>query len=75
MAGNALEWTNSISRDYPYDPGDGRENLDDASARRVVRGGSWYFGQGDALAAFRNWFIPDFRGNLIGFRVYRPLSP
>ncbi len=41
--GNAAEWTRSLYRDYPYDDLDGR-NMPAAapSAKRVVRGGSFY---------------------------------
>ena len=39
LAGNATEWVSSLYRPYPYDPGDGREDLANATDRRVMRGG------------------------------------
>ncbi len=42
MAGNVLEWTQSILNSYPYDPRDVRENVEAANdERRVLRGGSY----------------------------------
>jgi formylglycine-generating enzyme required for sulfatase activity len=78
LSGNVWEWTRSLwGKDpekpafaYPYDPGDGRE---DVGAReevlRVVRGGSFLSTDGYVRAAFRSWFRPRFRDWFIGFRV------
>ncbi|MBI3959637.1 MAG: SUMF1/EgtB/PvdO family nonheme iron enzyme [Chloroflexi bacterium] len=77
MAGNIWEWTNTAwggcswpSFVYPYQPDDGREDLEDSGCR-VLRGGSWqlasYFGR--AAARFiggkpdENWDVTG------GFRV------
>ena len=69
MSGNVWQWTRSIFKGYPYQPVDGRENLEDTSSSRVVRGGSWAFDPYHARVASRNGFRPVFRINGIGFRV------
>src|SRR5262245_39651560 len=52
MAGNVWEWTSSLSRSYPYDAGDGREDAE-ARGARVNRGGSWYHGARYARTTYR----------------------
>ena len=69
LSGNVWEWTTSQYRPYPYDVVDGREGLDDAAARRVLRGGSWSFDASSARAADRNYDVPGYRYYAIGFRV------
>jgi len=81
MGGNVGQWTTSacgVDDDlvpayaYPYDASDGREDVHAGSdVPRVVRGGSWYFSVISARAAFRYRFVPDYRVNLVGFRVVR----
>ncbi len=82
LAGNVWEWTasrwgrTSIYRPdygYPYDPEDGREELDGADFR-VVRGGSWNYDQGYARCAYRCWFAPGFYDFDAGFRVVVSLA-
>jgi formylglycine-generating enzyme required for sulfatase activity len=60
--GNVWEWTRSVFAPYPYDPSDGRENLQASlKARRVLRGG--------VRCAFRGWVSPRDGVRLIGFRL------
>jgi formylglycine-generating enzyme required for sulfatase activity len=68
MVGNVWEWTQSLFKGYPYQAGDGHENLK-ASGRRVLRGGSFINGQGYARCAYRYNYDPDDRFEYFGFRV------
>jgi formylglycine-generating enzyme required for sulfatase activity len=67
MAGNVWEWTRSLKRDYPYDLGDGREDLE-ISDWRVLRGGAFLYSEGNVRCAYRDWFGPVCR-DPVGFRV------
>jgi formylglycine-generating enzyme required for sulfatase activity len=70
MVGNVYEWTQSVYEDYPYDPADGRENLNVAEDfPRVVRGGASYSRARDIRCACRSRQPPNFRGWDHGFRV------
>ena len=71
MTGNTWDWTSSLYTPYPYDAADGREAPSPSGARRVVRGGSWFYGQGLARASLRNDNAPDNRHNALGLRVVR----
>jgi formylglycine-generating enzyme required for sulfatase activity len=82
LSGNVWEWTRSLWRTkadkpdfgYPYDAGDGRENLaagDDTL--RVLRGGSYNDDAAGVRCALRFGFNPFNRYVVIGFRV--ALSP
>jgi formylglycine-generating enzyme required for sulfatase activity len=85
LSGNVWEWTQSLWGEewdkaafkYPYDPKDGREDIDaPAGVRRVVRGGSFSFIRYFARCAGRYRFNPDFRYRFFGFRlVVSPVSP
>ncbi len=77
LSGNVWEWTRSLwGKDwgkpdfgYPYDPIDGRENLDASrDVARVLRGGS-FDDLSLARAAPRNRLFPNFRHWYHGFRV------
>jgi formylglycine-generating enzyme required for sulfatase activity len=55
---------------YPYDPADGRENLEAGpKVDRVVRGGSWTVDARRLRAAFRDGLPPTSRHSADGFRV------
>ncbi len=55
---------------YPYDPGDGRENLQAGSdVRRVLRGGAFYDGARPVRCACRGRLNPDSHWDDGGFRV------
>ena len=73
MAGNVWEWTGSLYGTYPYDPGDGREEMD-AKGRRVVRGGSFLNSRVLARCAYRPGYFPGRRMSY-GCRVACSPSP
>ena len=68
MHGNVCEWTRSTYRQYPYDPGDGRDRPDEPG-RKVVRGGSWCDRPKRCRSAFRLSYPPWQRVYNVGFRV------
>lgn len=78
MAGNVWEWTRSLWGDhpidpqykYPYDPMDGRENIEvPNNILRVVRGGAWCHEPLRARCAFRGRYFPEVKLDRRGFRV------
>jgi len=83
MAGNVLEWTRSLwgedweepSFKYPYDPADGREDLEAPdTVLRVLRGGSWNYSQVNARCIERRRHSPSYSHNFIGFRLVSPVG-
>lgn len=78
VSGNVWEWTQSLWGDdfskpafpYPYDPSDGREELEVGDGiRRVLRVGAFIDVHGLARCASRLGLFPDTRTDFIGFRV------
>jgi len=77
MNGNVWEWTRSLwgegsdaKFNYPYDNIDERERLDaSVETRRVLRGGAFFYFDGDARCAIRFRVNPDFGFAYDGFRV------
>lgn len=68
MAGNTWEWCGSLLYPYPYNPADGRENLE-SMGKRVLRGGALGLDRFVARCAFREGTYPGDYGFSIGFRV------
>jgi formylglycine-generating enzyme required for sulfatase activity len=72
MIGNIWEWTRSLERPYPYQPEDGREDIE-AKDYRVLRGGAFDDNRGGNRCAARLRSFPPGWGLNFGFRVV--LSP
>jgi formylglycine-generating enzyme required for sulfatase activity len=74
MIGNAWEWTQDCwNESYEGAPADGRPWESGDCGRRVVRGGSWDITLDGSRSANRNWFGPEYRINILGFRLARTL--
>lgn len=74
LTGNTWDWTSSLYHSYPYNPSDGREDLE-TDDRRVARGGSWADSSIGARAASRNRSHPGGRYGRLGVRVVVGPSP
>ncbi len=70
MHGNVWEWCSSLYRPYPYDPNDGREDLE-AEGDRALRGGSWYDLPWSTRSAYRYRNAPHTATHRRGFRIVR----
>ncbi len=68
MAGNVSEWTASLLWPYPFEAGDGRNDLQ-ARGERVIRGGSWHSPALRVRCASRGHNDPWFSDNDVGFRL------
>jgi formylglycine-generating enzyme required for sulfatase activity len=71
--GNVAEWTRTTYRPYPYDTGDGRDELA-SKGRKVVRGGSWFDRPKRSTSSFRLSYPPYQRVFNVGFRVVCEVS-
>jgi formylglycine-generating enzyme required for sulfatase activity/Tfp pilus assembly protein PilF len=76
MAGNVWQWVDDCYHDnYDRAPTDGSAWIGGDCSRRGVRGGSWISYPQLLRSAGRFWNNHDSRGNLLGFRVGRTLTP
>ena len=76
MHGNISEWVEDCwNQSYAGAPSDGSAWLGGDCARRVLRGGSWYFFPRYLRAAFRFRLTAGDRYSYVGFRVARTLTP
>ena len=82
LSGNVWEWTRSLwgkswsksDFGYPYNPNDGREDLQaNRSMLQVLRGRSFAYYDWFLRCSYRDGNLPSFRLNGVGFRVV--LSP
>ncbi len=74
MSGNVREWTSSIYWGYPYDADDGREDLTDETATRVLRGASFLSRSDRLRSASRSGMSPRHKSRAVGFRCVRPVE-
>ncbi len=69
MAGNVAEWVNDWHRDDYYSTSPLRNPSGPASGNfRGIRGGAWYFKWNTLRAADREYYDPDLRDDILGFR-------
>jgi formylglycine-generating enzyme required for sulfatase activity len=74
MAGNVQEWVSSLFMNYPYNAGDGREDLT-APGMRIFRGGAWNESALLTRSASRVGSYPYAKNSGIGFRCARDATP
>ena len=77
MAGNVWEWTTTKCLENYENYATLADNNPeaDASASRVVRGGSWYYDPYFVRAADRDRLDPDDRNFILGFRLVVGVAP
>ncbi len=68
MSGNVCEWCEDWYGDYS---GGSQTNPKGPSSgsRRVLRGGSWHYFARNCRVSYRNYYDPDYRHIIIGFRL------
>jgi formylglycine-generating enzyme required for sulfatase activity len=78
LTGNVSEWTltayNQFRFPYPYRADDGRNDPNNQTDPRVIRGGNWAGTRYDIRAANREWQAPGVYSNRVGFRCILPFG-
>ncbi len=73
--GNAFEWVQDWYGDSYYAASPGRDPRGSQSGQyRVIRGGSWYYGSGFAIASYRTGWDPASRDSNLGIRCAREVD-
>jgi formylglycine-generating enzyme len=68
MHGNVLEWCSDWLGDYPTSPQTNPTGAE-FNIYRIMRGGSWNHEAISCRSAFRNYYPPEFKHSVTGFRI------